>query len=193
MTGNATDETNTEVSTDDWRTGHTDPDSLRKLEAVPVVEKERTFEQEKFEGLRRRYEQIDGVVLVGVTADDGAVLLKGDDTWSPPGASVEPGEDWTDAARRGIEELTGVEIEIDSPELVEITDFCLEDDESVRFPAASVHFEASLATDATAFREDPTFAEDLHEYFDGKELGWFDEVPDDAHPNHEEHVRLYFD
>lgn len=195
MTGHETeDDPSTEATTDDWRTGHTDPESLRDREAVPVDEKERTFEEAKFEGLRRRYEQIDGVVLVGVTTDDGEVLLQGDDTWSPPGASVEAGEDWADAARRGIEQLTGVDIQIDRPVLVEITDFCLDGDESTRFPAPSIHFEASLSSDATAFREDPTFAGDVDgEYYAERELAWFDELPDDAHPNHEEHIELYLD
>lgn len=174
-----------------------DLNTLRDRDDVEFVRGTRTFERRKFEALRDRYEAIDGVVMTGVTNDDGEVLLVGPDPWVPLGDEVGPGGDWAAAARRGVEELTGVAVEIDDVELVEESDFCLDGDEDSRFTAPCVSFSASLADDVPAFLDEPTVADDLDHplYGDGEgvELGWFGAVPEDAHPNHVEHVRLFLE
>lgn len=172
-----------------------DPESLRDREDVAFDEQSRSIDRETFEALRERYDAIDGVVQVGVTSDDGAVLLWGPDGWAPPGGDVEPGEDWAAAARRAIEELAGVSVDIDGPELVERIEFGVEDEADSRFPAYNVLFGASLPDDTGP--ADVEVVDDLdHPYFDDGtdlELAWFDEVPEDAHANHEDHVRLFLD
>jgi ADP-ribose pyrophosphatase YjhB (NUDIX family) len=172
----------------------TDPDRLRDRESIEVIEGERTFEEEQFYGLRRRYGAIEGVVQVGITDDDGRVLLLGSGAYAPPGGDVERGEDWVDAAERSMEELLGVGVRVESVERAEFTDFCLEGDEDERFRADSVFFEASVV-DAPDFLADPTLPEDMeHKYFadpDGMDLAWFDEVTDAVHENHRDHVALF--
>jgi ADP-ribose pyrophosphatase YjhB (NUDIX family) len=170
-------------------------DALRDRDGVAFVESTRSFEQRTFEALRQRYRSIDGVVKVGVTTDDGAVLLAGQETWAPPGGNVETGEDWAAAARRAIEDLAGVAVTVDDVARVEETYFCLAGDEDSRFLAPNVLFGASLADDEPDFLDDPTVADDLDDpvYGDGEdvELGWFDAVPEDVHPNHADHVELF--
>jgi ADP-ribose pyrophosphatase YjhB (NUDIX family) len=177
------------------RASLTDLDALRTRGDVEFLERTRALEQRKFEALRKRYQSIDGVVQVGVTDDDGAVLLVGPDPWAPPGGNVDAGEDWAAAARRAIADLTGVAVTVDGVERVEETYFCLESDEDSRFLAPSVLFSASPAEEPGDFRADPTVASDLDDplYGDGEdvELAWFEEVPGDAHPNHVDHIELF--
>ena len=174
--------------------GLTDPRTLRDRDDVEFVEDTRTFEAETFEGLRERYDAIDGVVQVGVTTDE-AVLLWGEDTVAPPGGDVESDEDWAAAARRAMADLTGQQVEIDHPVLVEMTQFCREGDDSERFPAPSVHFEASLVDPDHEFLDDPAVPDDFeHPMFDENPvLGWYDDVPEHVHENHAHHVELYLD
>ena len=183
-------------TTDDPRTTElADPRTLRDRDDVEFVEDERTFPDETFEGLRERYDAIEGVVQVGITTDDGEVLLWGDDTVAPPGGDVETGEDWAAAARRAMEALTGQRVAVDRPVLVEWTQFCRESDESERFPAPSVHFEASLVDPDSAFLGEPAVPADFeHPMFeDDPVLDWYEGVPENVHENHAHHVELYVD
>lgn len=177
-----------------------DPDSLRARDDVEYLERERAFDAEKFERLRERYDGIDGVVQVGVTTHAGSVLLMKygrDGQWAPPGGDVRPGDDWAAAARRGIEELTGVAVRVDAVERLERTEFRREGDPADSFTADSLFVRASLADDERAFRENPEIPAALdHEYFgdgDDLSLAWFDEVPADVSPNHADHVRIFLD
>lgn len=187
--------TRPEASTDD-RLPFSDPEDLRDREGVEVVEGERTFDSEQFAALRRRYAAIEGVVQVGITNDDGEVLLVGPEEWAPPGGDVERGEEWAEAARRNMEQLLGVDVRIDSVERVEFTDFRLADDEDERFRADSVFFGASVV-DAPEFVADPELPDDMtHKYFedpDDMAVAWFGEVTDAVHDNHEDHVRLFLE
>ncbi|WP_227355598.1 hypothetical protein [Haladaptatus salinisoli] len=89
--------------------------------------------------------------------------------------------------------MTGVEIEIEEPVLFERVRFSAEGDVESDFSAPGVHFRASFAEGERAFREEPTVADDDAEQFEEVEFAWFEEMPEDAHPNHEEHVRLFFE
>lgn len=173
-----------------------DPESFLDRDDVATHEETRTFNQETFEALRDRYNVIDGVVQVGVTTNE-KVLLMGPNEWAPPGGDVGSGEDWEAAARRVIEELTGVAIEIDTPELIERTIFHSESRGESPFEAYVVTYRASLAGDETGFIDDPQVADDLdNKYIEDEEaieLRWFGEIPKDAHPNHEDHIQLFFE
>lgn len=177
-----------------------DPDVLRTRDDVEYLERERAFDAETFEWLRERYDAIAGVVQVGVTTDAGSVLLVKygrNGQWAPPGGDVRPGDDWAAAARRGIEELTGVAVTVDVVERLERTEFRREGDPDGSFAADSCFVRASLAGDEPGFRASPEIPADFdHDYLgDGDDLSiaWFDGVPADVNPNHEAHVRIFLD
>lgn len=170
-----------------------DPEALRGREDVPFDSVERVLEPEPFESLRERYEKIDGVVQVGLTTEDGRLLLQGFDgasNWAPPGGEVDPDQDWVEAARTSMERLTGVDIEIDDAAFVEHLTFRLADNEERGFTSYGVSFTASLVDDDTKFAEIPILAIDPPEEYDWT-LGWFDSVPEDANPNHVEHIEQF--
>lgn len=193
------------ASSDPTVESFTDPETLRERDDVRFVEAERTFEREQFEGLRKRYRAIAGVAMVGVTTDDGEVLLWGEENVSPPGGSVPADEDWVATACDMVASVVGQQVEIDDVELVEWTRFRLADDdaasivddETASFPAPVVHFSASLVDPDPAFLDAPAVPEDFeHELFEDDDpptLDWYDGMPEDVHPNHEDHVALYLD
>lgn len=157
----------------------TNPEALIK-EGVPFRETARTFSDPKFTGLQKRYKTIDGIIMVGITNDQGEVLLKGPESWGPPGGAVKPGEDWAAAARRTIQKQAGVSIMIDEPVLVERMIFNKKGSEDTQFSAYILHFEASLAQKDADLTNQPKFR-------------WFSEVPEQAHPNHIQHIKLYLE
>ncbi|WP_232701305.1 hypothetical protein [Halobacterium wangiae] len=186
--------TDTNTRSEDAQSPLTDPDSLRERDDVVVEEVTRPMPDEKFEALRERYDAIAGVVQVGLTHED-AVLLWGEESAAPPGGSVDGGEDWVAAARDAMEDLTGQQVEIDDPLLLEVTHFARESDESETFPAPSVHFGASLVDPDPAFVSDPSAPEDFeHPMFeDPPQLQWVEAVTDAVDENHAHHVDLYLD
>lgn len=185
-----------------------DPATLAEEPGVAVRDERRPIPAEKYAALEQRYAQIGGVVLIGVTRPDGAVLLhrtERSDGWCQLGGDVEPGEDWVASARDRTEELVGVAIEVDRPVLYGRARFLPEDTaeddggpdhEASGFDAETVIFAASLADPDVAFAADPTIPADLdHPVFgDDEEVGleyaWFGTVPDDAHPNHVDEIEL---
>jgi ADP-ribose pyrophosphatase YjhB (NUDIX family) len=172
-----------------------DPEALRGREDVPFDSVERVLDSEPFESLRDRYEKIDGVVQIGLTTADGRLLLQGFDgasNWAPPGGEVDPGQDWVEAARTSMERLTGVAIEIDDAAFVEHLTFRLTDDEERGFTSYGVSFTASLVDDDSEFDRNPTLAIDPPEEYDWT-LAWFDSVPEDANPNHVEHIEQFLE
>lgn len=179
---------------DDEPSPLTDPEVLRDRADVAVEERHRPLPDEKFEGLKQRYDAIGGVVQIGLTNDD-AVLLWGDDSVAPPGGSVGAGEDWIAAARETMEDLTGQQVEIDRPLMLEITHFQRESDESESFPAPSVHFAASLVDPDPEWVADPEPPADYEEpmFEERPRIRWFDAVTDDVDENHAHHVELYLD
>lgn len=186
--------------TDDPIDSLADPAALRDRADVEVREERREVSREQYEGLAARYADLDGVVQVGVRRADGAVLLQTDERgegWCPPGGNVEHGQDWVDAARVCMETTTGEAVAVDEPVLYGRTTFLPGDDgDAAGVTAETVLFRASLAEPDTAFAAEPTLPDGLDHpiYGDGEEIGlrygWFDEVPEDAHPNHEAEIRL---
>jgi nucleolar protein 56 len=151
-----------------------DPETLLGREDVPVREDPEVVEHQHHFDL---YEPIEGMAAVGVTNDDGEVLLLVDDDEGIallPHGPVEPGEDWAAAATRVVEEQTGVAVEIDGPELVKRKYFSPEGDDDRQTTAFQVFLRASPidGETATASSEDGG---------DGNwDVSWFDEVPVDA-------------
>lgn len=172
-----------------------DADALRDRDDVVVEERERPMPDEKFEGLRERYDATAGVVQVGLTNDDGDVLLWGEEAAAPPGGSVGDGEDWVAAARGTIEDLTGQTVSIDDPLVLEVTYFHREGDETERFPAPSVHFAASLVDPDDEWVANPSVPDDFdHPMFDDRPtVRWYSAVTDDIDDNHAHHVEHYLD
>jgi len=172
-----------------------DPEALRSRDDVPFESVERVLEREQFEALQERYDSIDGAVQVALTTANGRLLLQGfdgDSHWAPPGGEVDPGQDWVEAARDSIERLTGVDVEIGDAVLVEHLTFRPENDEETGFTAYGVSFTASLIDEDSEFARNPTFAIDVPEEYDWT-LGWFDGVPEEANPNHVDHIEMFLD
>lgn len=175
-----------------------DADELVDREDVEYVEPERSFEDEKFEGLRERYADIEGVFQLGVV-EDGEVLLWRYDDWAPLGSEVQSGDGWVETAEWWFEDVTGVPIEVTAIERLERSTFRRAGDEGDSFLADSVFLRGSLAGDeetVDAFRANPTLAEHVraeHDPGDLPELRWFEEVTGGVHPNHVDHVELFLE
>lgn len=169
----------------------TNPESLFDS-SVPCEEVHRELPPENFEAARSHYDNIDGVVQIGITDPDGRVLLMGspeDGEWAPPGGPVEPGADWVGAARMTMENQTGTEVTIEETVLLEELIFHEEGSEE-RFSSHGVSFRASVEDET--FIEEPTLVEHPHLPEDTDEtFEWFDSVPEDAHENHIEHIELF--
>jgi len=170
-----------------------DPETLLDRDAVSVESVTRTLDATRYEAQRERYDDIEGVVQLGVTDGDGRVLVQdwnGAGRWAPPGGTVDPGEDWLAAARRSAERLTGVSVDVDGAVLVENLRFERRDG-SASFSAYGVSFVLSLAEPAPSFRRDPAVAPESR-FADGDaELAWVATVPADANENHVDHVELF--
>lgn len=172
-----------------------DPQTLRDRSDIPYEQRERIVTPDQFAGLRTRYDAIDGVVQVGVTASDDAALFLGPAPWVLPGRSVAAGDDWLVAARRTIEDLTELTPTVEEPLLVERTNFTLDAEGGDVVPADSVVFRASLPADADGFRADPEVASKVENPLvgPGATLEWFESLPDDPHPNHADYLALFLD
>jgi hypothetical protein len=167
----------------------TDPESLRDRDDVRFTEETAVLDREMYESVRGQSETDDGAALVGVTNDDGEVLLKNTCTgWLAPGANVAPGDDWTTAARREAESWLAVAVELDAVEHVRRIDHRVEGEDTqdrVDDPFYLVFFRASLAPGETA----PVDSGDE----DAPDVAWFDEVPAGVDEDLEEDVAVFFD
>lgn len=160
-----------------------DPARLIANTDVSYSETSRTFRKAKFEGLKQRYSTIEGIVMVGIVNNNGEVLLKGPGNWSPPGGAVQPGEDWAAAARRVIRQQTGTQIYIERPVVVEEMCFQQKGDRDKQFSAYILHFRARLADEVAG----TSTIESLDSF------SWFNNIPEDAHPNHTSHIKFYLE
>lgn len=169
-----------------------DPETLRDREGVEFVEETQASDDPgAFEAVRERFETSDGVAVVGVTRDDGALLLVDrEDGWLPPGSHVEPGADWVATGRRAVEEQAGVPVSIEDVERALRIDYRLETDGERPDDEVTAHvvfLRASPAVDE-ADALDPGVADD-----DAPAVEWFHAVPDDVDPGHGDDVRLFLD
>jgi ADP-ribose pyrophosphatase YjhB (NUDIX family) len=182
MTNEITRDGSTDVQTESF----SDPESLR--EDVPFVEETSVHDDEDHCSVG-----IDGRAVVGVTNDDGEVLLAVHEESSIamlPHGPVEPGDEWATVGRRAVEEMTGVTVELVGPELVRNFDHFVEGNDERHTTSYNVVFRASPAGDETG-TDDPGIAEN-----DDWDAGWFDEFPGDLMDVGgpvEDDVRLFLD
>lgn len=154
----------------------TNPMDLVEQEGISFKETKRTYTEEKFEGLRKRYSRLKGVVMVGITNEKGEVLLRGPENWTPPGGPVKKGEDWKSAASNIMKKQTGFAIHIDEPVLLEQMHFYQKEKSDAHFSTFLLHFRASFEAEKVSVPD---------------EFQWFNRVPGDAHSNHVSHIKLY--
>jgi hypothetical protein len=166
-----------------------DPEILAERDDVAFTETTAVLDRETYETVREQSETDDGAALVGVTNDDGEVLLKNTCTgWLAPGINVAPGDDWTAPARREAESWLAVAVELDAVEHVRRIDHRVEGDDTpdrIDDPFYLVFFRASLAPGETA----PVDSDDE----DAPDVAWFDEVPEGVDEDLEDDVRVFFD
>lgn len=147
----------------------TDPESLRGRDGVAFHEDADTVDEEAFAFV----DDADDMAPVGITNDDGAVLLmRVDEDCSRkiPSVEVGPGEEYGRAAREWVEEQAGIDVELDAVEAVWRYEARLEGEER----AATRYFVVFGATPASG---EGTALADTHE---AEAVEWFEELPDDA-------------
>ncbi|WP_265111356.1 NUDIX hydrolase [Halosolutus halophilus] len=151
-----------------------DPASLRDRDDVPFHEDTDTVDRAALDELAA----LEDLVVVGVTNERGAALLRKltpDCAWKLPLVHVEPGDAYDDAARRAVETVVGLDVELDAIEGVWRFEARLEGGERT----ATRHFVVFSATPANG-----TDVADLATSDSGEDVpadvGWFDELPDDA-------------
>jgi hypothetical protein len=168
----------------------TDPETLRGREDVEFVEEEFVLGREEYEEVRERMATWTSHAVVGIIDDDGATLLANDGShgWTLPAFPVESGDDYATAVQDGVEELTGVAVEVDGVERARRVDYRFEDGE----PVATLY--------QVVFRAAPVAREDVTVGADGgvgdPDVEWFDDVPEtdvEEGSGAEADVRLFVD
>jgi hypothetical protein len=164
-----------------------DPESLRDRDDVPFVEETIVHDDADHCSV-----SIEGRAVVGVTNDDGEVLLAIHEEASVamlPHSPVESDDDWAAVGRRAVEKQTGVGVDIDGPELVRDVEHYVEDDDELHTATYNVVFRASHVADRSG-ADDPGVPKN-----DDWDAEWFDELPEnltDGGPV-EKDVRLFLD
>lgn len=147
-----------------------DPEALRDRDDVDYREDTVVHDEAHLE----LNESIDGRAIVGLTDAEGRLLLRRagcDDDLVLPHPPVEPGEDFAAVARRGIDELAGIDVVVDGVERVRRVEFRLEGDEQRRTTVHHVVLRASPRADATG-------AEAALDVTGTPDVDWFDEAPE---------------
>lgn len=151
-----------------------DPAALHSRANVAYREEDTENEPDAFE----YFEGIDGLAVVGVTNDDGAVLLMDSPHgWRLPYGPVGAEADWVAASERIGEELTGAATTITGVERVNHVARTHAEDGRTTTSFDVVLRAAPVA--GTPVSADPGFGpwEDLN-------VQWFDDVPEDAYREH---------
>lgn len=165
----------------------TDPETYRDRDDVEYVEDTMDHADEDHCG-----SDVDGRAIVGVTTDDGALLVLEHDEDGVsllPNEPVEPGGDWAIAARRVLGEKLGVDVKLDGVELVRKCDHRVDGHDGVQRTGHHVVFRAS-PTEST--NGDPEEPDDLCEFT----LTWTDELPEndvETDSPIEDDLRLFLD
>ncbi|WP_436923669.1 hypothetical protein [Halosimplex amylolyticum] len=156
-----------------------DPGSLRDDADVEFTEARTTDGRDAFE----YFDGVAGLVAVGITTGAGAILLMDSPHgWRLPYGHVDAGADWLASAEDVGEILTGVEVS--AAEVLRVSEITHELRSDADRTATS--FDAVVGTDPVdgePLADDPTFGE-----WEDLELGWFDDVPEDAYHAHADAV-----
>lgn len=152
----------------------TDPESLRDHPDVEFREERTVTQQTSFD----YFASIDGLAAVGITNEEGAILLMNSPHgWRLPYGPINPEEDWITGSQRIGENLTGVTITVSGVERVAKITHYIEGSrhESITY---DVIFRAVPLT-GQPVASSPSFGP-----WDELELEWFDTVPEDAYWEH---------
>jgi len=152
-----------------------DPVALRDREDVEY----RTEAVDATEGECDYFAEIAGMAAVGVTSEDGVLLMESPHGWRLPYGPVQPDEDWFAVGERIASALTGRDATIAGVERANrITH---------RFDGrdATTH---DLVLRADAIPERSTAADPSFGPWDDLTVDWFDRVPEDAYHDHEDAV-----
>jgi hypothetical protein len=138
---------------------------------------------------------VEGRTVVGVTDEDGALLLRinrGRSAALLPNEKVRADEDWAAVGRRAVEALTGLSVRIDAPVRVRRVKHVVEGEDEPHATAHHVVFEASPET----ARPDGPEPQVPDEQADEWEAEWFDAFPTeltDSYGPAEDDIRLFLD
>lgn len=164
------------------------------------IDPEQLFENERTDTERRTYTHenadhceadADGRAIVGVTSEDGRVLLlvnSEEDHTILPNDTVAPGEDWATVGQSWVEKSAGIDITLDDVERVRRVEHVVDGESTPHSVAHHVVFGASVASAGTI--PDGLCADDPWE------LGWYDELPldtDDDDAGVLADIRLFLD
>lgn len=152
-----------------------DPAALRRCGDVPFEAETAIREDRDHCGVR-----IDGRAVAGVRNDAGELLvLVNPDLGIAllPHGDVEPGDDWASTARREVEALTGVAIELEGIEVVRTVDHVVDGEDDPHATTTRVLFHASaVGGEIQACKESAEAGSDRWE------AAWVDELPADVTP-----------
>jgi len=146
---------------------HPDPAALAEREDVAFAERTYPYDPEGCEA------DAAGRVVLGVTNDDGAVLLlvhEEADHAIPPNATVDPGESWRAVAREAARERANVSVDLGDPVAVRAVDHRDEEANAVRHRTHHVVFPATPADGADP---DPSVEDTAWT------AGWYRDLPVD--------------
>ncbi|RKD93599.1 NUDIX hydrolase [Halopiger aswanensis] len=165
-----------------------DPERLRDRDDVRALEETRVVPQSEFESV---VGTVDSHVAVGITDDDGAVLLENDGThgWTLPAFVVDADEDWAETARRGIDRLTDGPVELAAPELVRRVEFRPGgQDRGGAEPELRLRM-YNVVVRAAAADQDPVTIDRSPE----RGLEWFGKIPDEQDGAVADDIRLFLE
>lgn len=138
---------------------------------------------------------VEGRTVVGVTDEDGALLLhvnRGRSAAKLPNGKVQADEDWAAVGRRAVEALTGVSVQMEAPRRVRRVEHVVDGADEPHATVYHVVFEASPET----ARPDGPEPQVPDEQADEWEAEWFDAFPTeltDSYGPAEDDIRLFVD
>lgn len=149
----------------------TDPTAWAEREGVTT--RERTYTHEDADHCEA---DAIGRAVVGVTSDEGEILLLVDDDGSHailPNCVVDSGEDWATVGRRTVEDSTGVSVGLDAVEEVRTVEHEVETEGEARHQNTTRHvlFRASPSAGSGDAGE-PAVTDDSD-----WTVGWYEEIP----------------
>ncbi|WP_058827497.1 hypothetical protein ACH9L7_19735 (plasmid) [Haloferax sp. S1W] len=158
-----------------------DPDDLRDRAEVSFHDEVRQLPADKFESVA---EELDSHAVVGITNDDGDILLMNDGShgWTLVAFPVEHGEDWMTVAQQKSEALLDDTVVVEKVEFIRRVVFQSVDDDSQRTTMYNVVFRASA--DDSVSVEKTVEKDDLS-------LRWFDGVPDGQEGDVADDIRYF--
>ena len=164
----------------------TDPESLRNRDEIEFQTKTEILEKSEFNASREDLNDLDNHAAIGLTNDQGEVLLQNDGShgWTLIACPVEEDQEWVAAVSSYTRELLGNPIQIDDIERVRRRDYRVEGDEDLQISIYNVVFRGS-AIDRVAFEDGESTSDEI------QQTRWFSDAPEDQPDTIQEDVRLF--